>query len=346
MLFGTLELQREVLEQAQKYAEKESMKLIFGAMVGSVSKGLHYADSDYDTRFLYLRNDFPEKICVPCEMQEKELVKRYYPKNKVYEWIPFWEATSFLQFLINPSFKDDFSVGLYNIVGWTFLSPYIWDPYGLQSKLMPLVNKIFCREYEISYHKKILDKYITEFGKDMVITKSYLYSVHAAATVEWSMKFNEQPPIHLQTLLYGLNRRKVWSAVKEILDNAREIARENYANSSIKLHGSHFEVKSVYNKVIEEYVDGIISDSEWYHLDGVIDVGGAKVVNDMYGIIYESVFRNEEIALNSMRGGVKQAYNIILFRKNAFHAHKILIDFIMMFYLKIMLIKLEEYLYG
>ena len=76
MLFGTLELQREVLEQAQKYAEKESMKLIFGAMVGSVSKGLHYADSDYDTRFLYLRNDFPEKICVPCEMQEKELVKR------------------------------------------------------------------------------------------------------------------------------------------------------------------------------------------------------------------------------------------------------------------------------
>ena len=66
----------------------------------------------------------------------------------------------------------------------------------------------------------------------------------------------------------------------------------------------------------------------------------------MYGIIYESVFRNEEIALNSMRGGVKQAYNIILFRKNAFHAHKILIDFIMMFYLKIMLIKLEEYLYG
>ena len=295
MLFGTLELQKEVLGQAQRYAEKENIKLIFGAMVGSISKGLQYADSDYDTRFLYLRNDFPEKICVPCEMEEKELVKRYYPENKVYEWIPFWEATSFLQFLVNPGFKDDFSVGLYNIVGWTFLSPYIWDPYGLQSKLMPLMNQIFCPEYEIAYHKRVLDKYIAEFGRDAVITKSYLYSVHAAATIEWSMIFNQQPPVHLQTLLYGLNRHKVWDAIKVVLDGARETVRRNYVHSSIKLHGSHFEVKSVYNQVIEDYVNEIISDSDMYKLDSNVEVKGQKVVNNMYEIICDSVFHNEEI---------------------------------------------------
>ena len=295
MLFGTLELQGDVLEQAQRYAETENIKLIFGAMVGSVSKGLHYADSDYDTRFLYLRKDFPQKICIPSEMKEEELVKRYYPENKVYEWIPFWEATSFLQFLVEPSFKDDFSVGLYNIVGWTFLSPYIWDPYGLQGKLMPLINKIFCREYEIAYHKKVLEKYIVEFGKDMIITKSYLYAVHAAATIEWSIKYNEQPPIHLQTLLCGLKRYNVWDEVRMILEEARKVSREHYVYGSTQLHDSHFTITSTRNNVIEEYTYEIIGTISTYVLEGNVPKGFQGTINDMYDIIYESVFNNEKI---------------------------------------------------
>ena len=290
MLFGTLDLQEEVIEQAYRYAEKEEMKLIFGAMVGSISKGLYYADSDYDTRFLYLRKDFPQKICIPSEMQEEELVKRYYPENKVYEWIPFWEATSFLHFLVNPCFKDDFSVGLYNIVGWTFLSPYIWDPYGLQSKLMPLMNQIFCREYEISYHKKVIEKYIGEFEKERIITKSYLYSVHAAATIEWSIKYNEQPPIYLQTLLYGLGREQLWNVVKILLKDARKVSRDNYTHGKTELHDSHFAITTVCNEMIEEYVKKVLSDAGTYKLDGGVEEKSQRVVNDMYDIIYDSVF--------------------------------------------------------
>ena len=294
MLFGTLEQQEDILEQAHGYAESTGIKLIFGAMVGSISKGLHYADSDYDTRFLYLRSDFPQKICIPSEMKEVELVKRYYPKDKIYEWIPFWEATSFLQFLVNPSFKNDFSVGLYNIVGWTFQSPYIWDPYGLQSKIMPLINRIFNKDYEIRYHKMIIDKYWRELEQEVVISKSYLYSLHAAAIIEWSMEYNVQPPVDLQTLLYGLNRENLWEVAQAILSEARKMARRNFGDST-KLHDSHFAITTSYNRDICGYVKKIREKAEHVNDERMQNEKARLTVNNLYKIIYSSVFESEEV---------------------------------------------------
>jgi len=292
MLYGTLKQQEEVLNEAQKYAEKEGIKLIFGAMVGSVSKGLQYADSDYDTRFLYLRRDFPDKICIPSQMKEEELVRRYYPEGKVFEWIPFWEATSFLQFLKEPGFKDDFSVGLYNIVGWTFGSPYVWDPYGLQSKIMPLINLIFRKDYEIAYHKTIIKKYESELEKDTVIVKSYLYSVHAAATIEWCIKYNLQPPIDLQTLLCGLNREDIWNESYNMLKEARRKVRED---REIKLHGSHFDVMTVFNKKILNYVKTITNETVIDNIEQVQKDRMDYILKSIYEIIYNSVFEKEEL---------------------------------------------------
>ena len=293
MLYGTLKQQEDVLEEARKYADEEGIKLIFGAMVGSVSKGLHYADSDYDTRFLYLRKDFPEKICIPSKMKEEELVKRYYPKDKIFEWIPFWEATSFLQFLDNPSFIGDFSVGLYNIVGWTFQSPYIWDPYGLQSKIMPLINTIFKKEYEISYHRTILQKYKSELEKEHVIVKSCLYSLHAAATIEWCMRYNSQPPIDLQTLLCGLRRGDIWCEAYSMLTEARKKSKEKFICGESKLHNTHFDIMSPYNKKILGYIRMIEKEPDIDNKQD--DRDNQSVLDDIYKIIYHSVFEHENL---------------------------------------------------
>lgn len=290
MLYGDTGLQKEVIQEVEQYAGREGIKPIFGAMVGSISKGLQYSDSDYDTRFLYLREDFPKKICIPSQMREEELVKRYYPKDRVYEWIPFWEATSFFQFLAMPSFLNDFSEGLYNIVGWTMMSPYIWDPYGLQSKLMPLIHKIFHPEYEIAYHRGILEKYCGEWGAESVIVKSYLYSVHAAATIEWSLKYREQPPINLQTLLCGLQRYEIWKEAQKILEDARRSAEKRYEQQSIELHMSHFSIMTSYNAVLEQYIREIMDrckEIEPVKSDRSCD---REILRSIYDIIYESVF--------------------------------------------------------
>lgn len=295
MLYGDLILQKEVLQEVEQYARNEGIKPIFGAMVGSVSQGVQYPDSDYDTRFLYLREDFPRKICIPSQMKEEELVKRYYPRDRVYEWIPFWEATSFFQFLTEPSFLNDFSVGLYNIVGWTMMSPYIWDPYGLQSKLMPLIHKIFHSEYEIAYHKRELENYRGEWGAKRVIAKSYLYSVHAAATIEWSLKYNEQPPVDLQTLLCGLRRHAVWKEAKKILEEARKEAEKRYQEQAVDLHQSHFSILAPYNEVIEKYIRGMldcVKEEEQAEIDRSHD---EEILESIYDIIYDAVFQNVKL---------------------------------------------------
>lgn len=295
MLYGNIELQKEVLQEVNQYAKQEGIKPIFGAMVGSISKGLQYPDSDYDTRFLYLREDFPEKICKPVHMKEEELVKRYYPKDRVYEWIPFWEATSFFQFLTMPSFLNDFSVGLYNIVGWTMMSPYIWDPYGLQSRLMPLIHKIFHPEYEIAYHRGVLEKYSGEWGAESVIVKSYLYSVHAAATIEWSLKFREQPPVDLQILLCGLKRYEVWKEAEKILEDARKTAQKRYEEQTIDLHKSHFSVMTPYNAVIERYIREMIGCCQGNNPAESDRSHDEEILESIYDIIWRSVFTDVQL---------------------------------------------------
>ena len=298
MLYGSLERQELTLREAHKYAESIGAKLIFGAMVGSVSKNVQYADSDYDTRFLYLREDFPEKICVPSEMTEDELVKRYYPEDEVFEWIPFWEATSFLQFLLTPSFKDDFSVGLYNIVGWTFQSPYVWDPYGLQNRLLPLMNKIFRSDYEIAYHKKEIERYREGLRQERAVAKDYLYTVHAAATIEWSMEYQEQPPIDLETLLRGLGRDAVWEESKKLLDRARQEARAAWTDGGSGMGSLHFKIFAPQNPLLLEYVDGMYDRAA---LGAARNKTGGwmekpeKLVDRMYEIIYHSVFEREPL---------------------------------------------------
>ncbi len=298
MLYGSKERQALVLREAHQYAETIGAKLIFGAMVGSVSQNLQYADSDYDTRFLYLRKDFPDKICIPSEMTEDELVKRYYPENEVFEWIPFWEATSFLQFLLTPSFKDDFSVGLYNIVGWTFQSPYVWDPYGLQNRLMPLINKIFRSDYEAAYHKKLLEEYWEGLQGERVVAKDYLYAVHAAATIEWSLKYQEQPPISLETLLRGLGHRDIWEESHKILNQARLDARTKWEQKPGKLQSVHFEVFTPRNPLLLEYINKYTHGNDVKETKSKTEdpmLAPEKVVNDMYEIIYHSVFENEPL---------------------------------------------------
>ena len=298
MLYGSKERQDLVLREAHQYAETIDATLIFGAMVGSVSKNIQYADSDYDTRFLYLRKDFPNKICIPSEMTEDELVKRYYPEDEVFEWIPFWEATSFLLFLVNPSFKDDFSVGLYNIVGWTFQSPYVWDPYGLQNRLMPLINKIFRSDYEVAYHKKEIGLCWESIQCERAIAKDYLYAVHAAATIEWSIKYQEQPPINLETLLRGLGHREIWAECQKILNQARLEARTMWNGETNKLQSLHYEIFAPRNPLLLEYI------GQYYHIDDSKETGEQakapvgtpeEIVNDMYEIIYRSVFENEPL---------------------------------------------------
>lgn len=202
MLFGNQKIQDMVVTDAKHFVETNGCKLIYGAMCGSISKGIQMRDSDYDSRFLYIEQDFPATVHVPKNTVETEIIRRYYTDGiqVPYEWIPCWEMTSFIQYLKEPYIEGKLSYGLYNTVGWTLQSPYAWDPYGLQNKLMPLVNSIFERKYAIGYYLEQIDRYWDGKTHEYVV-KEYIYAIYAALQISWVLEKNSFPPVYFRTLI-------------------------------------------------------------------------------------------------------------------------------------------------
>lgn len=201
MLFGNQKIQDKIVADAKHFVETSGRKLIYGAMCGSISRGIQMRDSDYDSRFLYIEQDFPATVHVPRYTVETEIIRRYYTDGiqMPYEWIPCWEMTSFIQYLKEPYIEGKLSYGLYNIVGWTLQSPYAWDPYGLQNKLMPLVNSIFEKRYAIGSYLEQIDRYWDGEMQEYVV-KDYIYAIYAALQIRWVLERNSFPPVYFRTM--------------------------------------------------------------------------------------------------------------------------------------------------
>lgn len=222
MLYGNSELQKKVIDVASREASKIGGISVFGSSVGSISFGTTRFDSDYDTRFLYYNPQTLQSIREGRPLREKDVVYRYYPQEEqVYEWIPLWDITALLYFLHEPRLDQKFSYGLYNLVPWTFYSPYSWDPYGLSQKLMPLANLIFDLDLASGYFRNFIQ---TEFHNEdgEVLLREYLYSARAAISLEWLMETRSFAPVHLDTLLAYEADREIVSIVRMLMEQMRE----------------------------------------------------------------------------------------------------------------------------
>lgn len=258
MLFGNRKLRKEIIRDALQFGNENNMHLVFGAVVGGISKGLQYADSDYDTRFLYIKKDFPKNIYIPKDCKEDDLKLRKYFEDKPYEWIPFWELSSFLQFLIEPYFEGVFSSGLYNVVGWTFLSPYTWDPYGIQNKITPTIQTVFNCKYACHYHEREYQKYLDK-SNDRIIIKNYLYLIHSILSIDWILKYHNFPPVYMRSLLTVLENKKIKREIEKIMYESIEISNKFILKGkSKKMHDSHYIGEINKNEYIEEYIQEIL----------------------------------------------------------------------------------------
>ena len=295
MLFGNQGTQKIILEKAFEIAEKENVRIVFGAMVGSISQGVHSVDSDYDTRFLYVNPDFPKKIYNPNEYQEDMLVKRYYPEFETfYDKIPFWELTSFVQFLREPSIDKKYSVGLYNLIGWTFKSPYVWDPYGLSNKMIPLLKTFFNQELELKYHISKIEEFFSKDSNDILV-KDYLYSVISAASIQYILKYDDFPPIHIMTLMNLEDDEKIREKVYDYITYMRnESSRLREEKKDAGLKYSHYIMKVKRNEQVDRYIE------EWYRKGGEAINKAKKVIE----ISEERISRIYDVINFSLNEGI------------------------------------------
>lgn len=295
MLYGDKEIQERIQNEIAICEKERGIKVIYGAIVGGISKGLQHKDSDYDTRFLYIEKDFPEKIFEPEKVAEKEIIYRKYFDGTPFEWIPFWEFSSFMQFLINPSIDHKFSTGLYNVVGWTFLSPYNYDPYGIQMKILPLIQKIFHKDYCIAYHKDLLESF--PLKEENVFVKKYMYALHAALSINWMYKYNEYPPVYIKTLL--ADEPHMYDEVcKQIKSCQNEAAAFVDKSSEVKLHNTSTTLMMKHLDIVDEYLDMTKKKLESFQVRNLTEEDKVKrldIIKRIYNIVDLTLCSEEKV---------------------------------------------------
>lgn len=298
MLYGKKKVQNMFLSDAKKYAKENDLQLVFGSLCGSISKGFQYYDSDYDTRFLFVNKDFPEKVNYTPTCKESEMVYRYYPKDVLpYEWIPFWELTSFFQYLVIPGLDNKFSLGLYNIVSWTLQSPYVWDPYGIQGKIIPIINTFFIKEYKIGYHVREIQQKMEALNSDYIIAKNYLHMIYSALIIEYCINYNIQPPTHISGLAGTSKYQDLYIKINDIVyKSRREADCFLEKNTEDVMHKAHFSVMIETDKYINNYIlamltkgEKIMKDYDFLSHERKSDMRGKVAL--IYEIVYESMRR-------------------------------------------------------
>lgn len=315
MLYGNAKVQAEILEHVGQFEKEYNKKVIFGSMVGSISKGLERFDSDYDTRFLYL--DQSEQGIVRWDQTEEDIAEEqihicYIPdrmncyvggrnyrdkyhefelsdKSYFYDKIAFWELTSFVNFLKKPKLDNKFSVGLYHIVSWTFNSPFCWDPYGIAGKVRCLLDEMFIPEYEIQYYRNYI---ANAKKKDPLMIREYLYAAYYALAIEYCLKYNRFAPVYFKPLLAMCMNQRLEKAI-------RELERGYYESVTKALNkGMGYERKmtdsfSAYrNSIIDDFLNEALVKTEKFQGKDfrVIEI---DYVGEIIEIILDSLKRPE-----------------------------------------------------
>lgn len=313
MLYGNQKVQEEIIEQVKLFEKKYNKKVVFGAMVGSISKGMERFDSDYDTRFLYLdptdfgyirwdklERDIAESQIHFCYIPDKHncyvegdnyraSYQDYDLKDKsfFYDKIAFWEITSFVNFLKNPRLDNKFSIGLYHIVSWTFRSPFCWDPYGIAEKISALLDEMFVAEYEIQYYR---DYILKSQSKKPVRFREYLYSVYYALAIEYCLKHQKFAPVYFKTLLAMCSQ-------EDLVRNILRLEDEYYSSVSEAIRcGKKYERKMANlfscdnNIIIDAFINDILKQTEVFKGENV-QRGKADYVDEIINIILGSLNR-------------------------------------------------------
>lgn len=175
----------KIIEELNKIEESENVRILYAVESGSRAWGFAGEDSDYDVRFIYVRNkDFYIRLDDTRDVIE-------YPINDLLD-INGWDISKTLK-LIHSSNPTLFE--------W-FQSPIVYKTSPEVEQLKKLSKRYFSNIKIINHYYRIAldhyDKYIRD--KEEIKIKKYFYVLRALSAAEYAMKYNDVPPIEFSKL--------------------------------------------------------------------------------------------------------------------------------------------------
>ena len=197
MLYGTNEYRKKLYKTINEICKHRDIIVLFAGTVGSISRGITSFESDYDVKCLYI----PKNRCSVDNKHDEKLIRyRVFLDDEDYNCIAFWEIFSFLNFFAEPYIDSGNKYELIHNSFWLLLSPYAWDPLGLQEKLRFDICKCINYENELLYHFKILEKIFTD-NNSMNTQKRVLRLLHATLSIGFIEKYHLVPAINILSLI-------------------------------------------------------------------------------------------------------------------------------------------------
>lgn len=290
MLYGNINVQEIILKEVHRFEKQKDVQVVFGAMVGSISKGMERYDSDYDTRFLYLDKNLDfEMLEFNVDIMESQVHQSLIPDKDglFYDKVAFWEFSTFVNFLRRPVLDKKYSIGLYHIVPWTFMSPYNWDPYGIVGKIMPLIYEMYNENYEIAYYR---DYIMNCLSKKAVLLREYIYSAYYGLAIEYCMRYHKFAPIYFPTLLNFCDDNELKKAIIELTNKYDYVTYKAVSNSSncyVRKMTNCIETEN--SEIIDAFLHSILSKSQNFHPDFESSGIEKNYVRDILDILYSSM---------------------------------------------------------
>ena len=220
---------KEIIQKKLKEIEKqEHVKIILAIESGSRAWGFESADSDYDVRFIYVR--------------EPEMYLRLDPVRDVIEWqldevfdISGWDIKKALQLLYksNPTLFE-----------W-INSPIVYKETREGRELRELSKQYFDVKKSVMHYLNMASNTFDNYLQDeSVKLKKYFYALRPILAVKYALENKTQPPIKFNDLKDMMLEDSLKDLVNHLLELKIDSNEANYISRIVCL-----------NKYIEENID-------------------------------------------------------------------------------------------
>ncbi len=221
-------MNREIIEHIQnsldQVEQEYEVKVLYACESGSRAWGFESEDSDYDVRFIYVRQpDWYLSINVENKRDVIEL-----PLDEVWD-INGWDVRKALQlyFKTNPSLNE-----------WLG-SPIIYREEGSLAESLRQLAGQFYNSVSASYHyRSMAKKNFREYlQKDEVPLKKYLYCLRPTLAAKWIEEGRGVAPMEFESLVEGLiSPGALYDEIQRLVEVKRQSGEVGTGAKSIPIH--------------------------------------------------------------------------------------------------------------
>ncbi|MEK7990329.1 MAG: nucleotidyltransferase domain-containing protein [Thiotrichaceae bacterium] len=207
----TNEVRQEIIQRLQNVEKTQDVRILMAIESGSRAWGFASPNSDYDVRFIYVRE---KDWYVAVDFEEKRDVIEYPIVDDID--LNGWDVRKALRLFwkSNPTFIE-----------WIQSSNLYMESGIFHHKAQALLAHIYSVEKGI-YHYRSMAKtnYRDYLRAELVPLKKYFYVLRPLLAIRWLEKYQRAAPIEFHKLLELVEDKQILDAIHHLLEQKRSNA--------------------------------------------------------------------------------------------------------------------------